>query len=323
MTDLEKVATGVMKTWNPLLSVWYHRYQPSHTEDMILPPQIKKKLNRDVESEDLKHYGLFSSSGGTGKSSLANALVRQLGGEALWVNASVDRSIDLIKKDGRLAKFAGQQSFDGKKKIIVMDEFDNCLGDLQSGFRGFIDMYGRNCIFIFTGNHIEKIIPQLLERMEVYEFEQFTKTDMVRPIYDRLSWILNNENVEFEQKDIITIINNGYPSIRNMIGNLQRFSNDGKLTFLESELDSSDAYDKIINLLSPQHYFAMIQEVNKLSSPNNMYSFLYKNADRLFPTKNYPLIIVLISKYEYQSSQSRDKHLQLSSCLSEIMNYSK
>ena len=81
-----------------------------------------------------------------------------------------------------------------------MDEFDHFSREGQAAFRGFIDEYSANCRFIFTGNYKEKIIEPLLDRLEIYDFESFSKEEMIKPIFERLCLILENENVEYVKK---------------------------------------------------------------------------------------------------------------------------
>lgn len=298
-------------------SVWYHRYTPFTIQDMILPIAMKERLQKAVKKQKLKHYGFFSNMGGLGKSALCHAIIKEVDGEALWINASIDRGIDVMRT--KIGKFASQTSFSDNAKIVIMDEFDNFSQDGQKAFRGFIDEFGTNCTFIFTGNHPEKIIPQLLQRLETYDFAEFPKAEIVKPIFNRLTFILENENVTYEQKDVLAIITTYYPSIRAMIGALDKFSEDGVLKVSESQLDVQSTYNHIIDLMAPNSYFDMITEANKLASPNNMYSFIYKNAETLFPMQNYPKIVITVAQYEFQSLQSRDKHLQLGACLTALM----
>lgn len=312
-----------MKKIDESKSVWYAKYNPHCIEDMILPVRMKDNIQKAVNSQKLKHYGLFSNMGGLGKSALCHAIIKEIDGEALWVNASKDRGINVVEAGGRIAKFAAQGSFDDKIKIVVMDEFDNFTPDGQKAFRGFIDEYGSNCTFIFTGNYKEKIIEQLLTRMEVYDFAEFPKKEMLKPIYNRLTYILENENVTYEQKDVLAVMTTFYPSIRQMIGALDQYSNDGVFSVTAEELDNQSAYSDIVKLMTPNTYFDMVLEVNKLSSPNNLYSYLYQNCDKLFPLQHYPKIIILLAKYEYESLGSREKHLQLTACLSQIMQFKK
>lgn len=309
-----------MKKIDESKSVWYKKYIPFYIEDLIIPKQMKDSISRDVKSEDIPHFGLFSSEPGTGKSSTAHAIIREIGGEALWINASMDRGIDVLR--GRIAKFASQGSFDDKIKIVVMDEFDNSANkDSQKAFRGFLDEYSENCRFIFTGNYKENIIEPLLDRLEIYDFNSFNKKEQAKPIFDRLEFILKNEGVQYEQKQLIPIINTYYPSIRSMVGALQKFSKSGTLVFNETELNDSNIFDKIMELVAPGTFLEMVAEVNKLNNPDNIYTFLYKNASKYFKKENYPSLVITIAKYQHMSSSVRDKNLNASACLTELMKF--
>ena len=144
-----------MKIIDKSKSVWYEKFKPHCIDDLIIPAQIKDKLRIYVQKQDLPNIGLFSSNPGTGKSSTAHAIIKEINGEAKWINASMEKGIDVLR--GTIAKFASQTSFDDKIKILVMDEFDHFSKDGQAAFRGFIDEFSSNCRFIFTGNYKEKI----------------------------------------------------------------------------------------------------------------------------------------------------------------------
>lgn len=306
-----------MKKIDESKSVWYKKYIPFYIDDLIIPIEMKNSISKDVKSEDIPHFGLFSSQPGTGKSSTAHAIIREIGGEALWINASMDRGIDVLR--GRIAKFASQGSFDDKIKIVVMDEFDNFLKDAQKAFRGFIDEFSENCRFIFTGNYKENIIEPLLDRLECYDFNSFNKKELAKPIFERLIFILDNENIQYDQKQLIPIINTFYPSIRSMVGTLQKFSKSGTLIYNENELNDVHIFDKIMELVSPNTFSEMVLEVNKLNSPDNMYSFLYKNAANYFKPPVYPNMVLIIAKYQHMSVSVRDKNLNLAACLTELI----
>lgn len=298
-------------------SIWYERYKPQCIDDLILPASVKAKFKGYVESQDIPAIGVFSNLPGTGKSSLANAIIKELGGEALWINASMERGIDVLR--GQIGKFASQTSFDDNIKIVVMDEFDNFSREGQAAFRGFIDEYSQNCRFIFTGNYKEKIIEPLLDRMEIYDFESFPREEMVKPIFERLVFILENEKIEFDKKDLVPIINTYYPRIRSMVGALRKFSENGKLIVKENELDDLEVFDKIMELVNRETYLKLIQAVNKLNAPDNMYSFLYKNASRYFKPEKYPNMVITVAKYQHMADSVRDKNLNLAACLTELM----
>lgn len=298
-------------------SVFYERYKPSCVEDLVLPEPIKIKLQKYADSQEIPNIGLFSSEPGTGKSSTANAIISEIGGEALWINASMEKGIDVLR--GKVAKFASQNSFDDNIKIVVMDEFDHFSKDGQAAFRGFIDEFSENCRFIFTGNYKEKIIQPLLDRLEVYDYNSFAKKDMVKPIFERLEFVLKNENIEYNPKDLVPVINTFYPRIRSMVGALQKFTEDGKFELNLNELDDVNIFDKVMQSVRMNTFNEMVVEVNKLNAPDNMYSFLYNNAGKYFKPEAYPQVVITIAKYQEMSTSVRDKNLNLAACLTELM----
>lgn len=304
-----------MKIINNKSSIFYEKYKPQCIEDLILPSDLKSKLQNNVKTQQFSHMLLASSIGGTGKSVTANAIVKEIGGEALWINASLENGIDVLR--GKIQKFASTSSFDDNIKIVVMDEFDHMSSNAMAAFRGFLDEFGTNCIFLFTCNFKEKIIEPLLTRLQVFDFNNFSKEEMVKPIFERLKFILENENIKYEPKDLIPVINTYYPSIRNMIGALQKLSNNG--LFVLQDLDDTNIYDKVMQQVGVQTYLDMIAEVNKLNAPENMYTYLYKNASKYFSQAAYPKVIVTIAKYQHMSSTVRDRNLNLAACLTELV----
>ncbi len=306
-----------MKIIDSSKSVWYERYKPACIDDLVIPQEIKTKLQTYVKTQDIPNIGLFSSNPGTGKSSTAHAIIKEIGGEALWINASMEKGIDVLR--GKVGKFASQSSFDDNIKIVVMDEFDHFSKDGQAAFRGFIDEFSANCRFIFTGNYKEKIIQPLLDRLEVYDFNAFSKEEMVKPIFERLKFILENEKVQYDPKALVPVINTYYPRIRSMVGALQKFSKDGVFKVSESELDDVNVFDKVMQWVNPSSYTEMITEVNKLNGPDNMYTYLYNNAAKYFAPQNYPNVVLIIAKYQHMSDSVRDKNLNLAACLTELM----
>jgi len=306
---------------NPRATVYFEKYKPSRVEDLIVPERILKKFQKYVTSQKLPHLGLFSSNPGTGKSSCAYAIIKEINGEALWINASLEKGIDILR--GRIQKFASQNAFDDNVKIVVMDEFDNFSGDGQKAFRGFIDEFGDNCKFIFTGNYKEKIIEPLLERLEVYDFNAFAKEEMVKPIFERLKYILENEKTQYEPKDLIPVINTYYPKIRSMVGCLQKFTSEGIFKVSESELDDLDVFDKVMELVSLSTYLDMILAINGLNAPDNMFSYLYKNAAKYFKPDSYHFVVLAIAKYQHMAIGVRDKNLNLAAALTELIKYKK
>lgn len=297
-------------------SIWYEKYKPQTIDDLLLPEELKNKLSQMTKNKDLPSIALFSSSPGTGKSCTSNAILKDLDCEALWINASLENGIDTLR--GKIQKFATTGSMDDELKYVVMDEADYLTPANQAALRGFIEEFSGNCRFIFTGNYKEKMIEPLLNRLQIFDFNNFKKEEMIKQIFDRLTFILNNEKIQYEPKDLVPVINTYYPSIRNMIGTLQKCSGTGTLKI--EDLDDANIYDTVMKVVSPSTYLDMIAEVNKLNAPDNMYSYLYKNAGKYFSPATYPKVIVTIAKYQHMSATVRDKQLNLCAALTELVS---
>lgn len=297
-------------------SIWYEKYKPQCIEDLILPEDFKDKLNKMSINKDFPNMGFFSSTPGTGKSSVCNAILKELNCEALWINGSMESGIDVLR--GKIQKFATTGSMDDELKYVIIDEADYLNSNsTQPAFRGFLDEFSDNCRFIFTGNYKEKIIEPLLTRLHCFDYDNFKKEDMIKPIFERLKFILDNESIQYDPKDLVPVINTFYPSIRNMIGTLQKCSGTGTLKI--EDLDDANVYDAVMRVVTPSTYLDMIAEVNKLNAPSNLYNFLYKNAGKYFAANNYPKVIVTIAKYQHMDSSVRDKNLNAAACLTELV----
>ena len=108
-----------------------------------------------------------------------------------------------------------------------------------------------------------------------------------------------------------------------MVGALQKFCNDGEFKAQESDLDDVHVFDSIMSVARMETYNDMIVEVNRLSAPDNFYTYIYQNAGKYFPPDKYANVVVTIAKYQEWSSNVRNKNLNLAACLTEIMSLRK
>ena len=302
--------------FNPSHTIWMEKYRPQQTEDLILPPSVKEKFMQYAKNEDIPNLGLWSHNPGTGKTSTATALIKEINGEALFINASMENGIDLLRS--KIQNFASTTAFDGKIKVVVLDEVDNLSQSAQYAFRNLIESFALNCRFILTGNFKEKMLEPLLDRLENYDFNNFSKQDLVKPMFERLKFILENEKVEYDQQDLVPIINTYYPSLRGMIGALQKLSHNGKLVVTQGALDKTDEYMQIINLIKKKDFNALINAVNDLNNPDNLYTFMFKHISE-FDKNKLPQVTMILAKYQFQSSSVRDKNLNLAACAFELL----
>lgn len=307
-------------------SIWYEKYRPKTVDEVILPPYLKDKIKGYVDSKgyNMPHLGLFSRLPGTGKSSLAKAIVADLKAEALWINASMDKGIDVLRT--KIHRFASHAPLKDSVKVVVMDEFDHFSRDGQTAFRGFIDQFGENVRFIFTGNYKENIEPALLDRMEIYDFNAFHKEDVVKLIFERLCFILNEESVTYDKKDVVEIIRTCYPRIRQMVGRLGSSIQESETgeKHLNIQLgsnigDSKEDLAQLCHLIKTKDYEGMLKKVYALGVPDHWYSTLGTSLDSFVQPSQKLNAIIILAKYQVMSQQAKDRHLNLAGCISEIM----
>lgn len=116
-------------------------------------------------------------------------------------------------------------SFSGGRKYVIIDEADYLnANSVQEALRNFMEEYSKNCGFILTCNFANKIIDPLKSRCSVIEFKipKEQKTFMV--VYKRCKEILDNENVEYDNKLLAEVVKKFFPDNRRVLNELQRYS---------------------------------------------------------------------------------------------------
>lgn len=298
-------------------SIWYEKYKPTKLEDMIIPANLRNDAQKWIAAGAIPNLGLWSVAPGLGKSSLATVLVNELDCEALWINASLEKGIDTLRS--KIKSFAERSSFDGKIKIVVMDECDNLTPDAQASFRAFLDESSKNCRFIFTGNYKTKLIEPLIDRLVNIEFAEFNVGDVAQETFARCRMILDKEGIEYNPRDVATVAITLYPQMRKIITCLQLMSKDGKFV-LDKEL-INDANSKIGEVIYSKDFEKIYTYINELSAPDTIYSYLYANFASIFEKVDElhkAQIIITLGKYQEMSASVRDKYLNACACLVEI-----
>lgn len=302
--------------------VLFEKYKPLTLDELVIPETLRVKIRGYLEGDgyNLPHLGLFSRQPGTGKSSLAKIIINTLEAECIWINASKERSIDTLR--GKIQMFCSQKPLRDTIKIVVMDEFDNFSIDGQSAFRGFLDEFTDDVRFIFTGNYTAKILEPLLNRMTVYEFDNFSRQEILPQIAHRLKYILDSEGIAYEKADLVSIVKDKYPSIRAMIGAIDRYSVNGELKYQQESFQ--DQYNAIIEGIREQNFDVVRSKCYSMEAVDPFYSYVAEHMDGLkIPKKNHINVAIILGKYSYQSSTVRDKHLNLLACVAELFDQFK
>lgn len=204
---------------------WVDEYAPETVEQCILPARIKKTFSEFVKQKSFPNL-LLVGGAGTGKTSIAKALCKDLDLEDTLINASKDRNLSLI---GRLETICGSESLSDRPKVIILDEADGLNPQsAQPALRGLIEQFPF-VRFILTANYKNRILEPIQSRMATVEFNilESEREDMMLQLIMRLFDILKNENVKFDRKVVAELVKKFYPDNRRIINSLERYSAGG------------------------------------------------------------------------------------------------
>lgn len=303
--------------------IYAEKYRPKTIDDMILPNKLLLKIKEWIDKKEICN-SVFFGGPGNGKTSLATAIANAVSSSILTVNASKETGIDLIRT--KVVSFATSVSFDDKIKIIILSEADGLGADPQRAIRDIIDENSQNCRFILTCNYTDRLIEPVMTRLTPINFDKEfaeNKVELGKKILDRLELILQNENVEYQTKDLKQLISLYYPSVREMLINLQNsvIEENGTKTLRIDEklLESSIKYKDLVLALKNKDFMKARKEITAILSHNGFYQYLYRNIDKVFNEDSIQQAIIAIQHYYDMSSRSRDTELCLSALCAQLI----
>ena len=291
--------------------LWVQKYRPKNVDELILPEDIKNTLISFVAQGSLPNFLFHSQSGGTGKTSAALAIAHQLNLEVMMINASEERSIDVIRT--KMTDFCSAMSMDGRRKMLILDEADHLPDLSQNALRNFFEKFSSNCSFVMTANQAQRIIAPLQSRCAVVEFKfpKEEKPKLAGEFYQRICQILENENIEYDKKLIQHAIVHFFPDFRRCINELQRYSASGTL----SEKILSNVQNDSISALLESIENKKFQAVRKFileswhGTEQELYRALYEELMKKAKSESIPDIILILSKYGFESTFAVDKEI--------------
>lgn len=228
-----------MAKFNPKNYVWTEKYRPTKVSEMV--GEFKQKILKYLEKpEEIPHFLFFSKTPGTGKTTLAKAIINELGCDYLILNSSDDRKIEVVRE--KVKEFSiTKSSKEGMRRAVFLDEFDGMLKASQEALRNVMETYSKNVFFILTCNNINKVIEPLKSRCKVIPFAYPDKDE----IEQYLAYICEQEQMNYKSEGIKELIKSNYPSIRNCVITLQDLKIDNKDVTPENVKPVNELFDEM------------------------------------------------------------------------------
>ena len=301
--------------------LWVERYRPKKIADAILPPELKKIFQTFVDQKNIPNL-ILSGPAGVGKTTVAKAMLEELGCDYIVINGSMNGNIDTLRNE--IANFASAVSLTGGRKYVILDEADYLnTNSTQPALRNFMEEFSRNCGFILTCNYKNRILPALQSRCAMVDFDIPTdsKPKMAGQFYKRVVDILGKENVKFEAPVVAEVIKKHFPDWRRVLNELQRYSATGAIDsgILTSFKDMS--IRDLFAAMKARSYDDVRRWVHDNSDQDQsaVFQAVFDSAEEYVEKKAIPELIVIIADYQYKAAFVANHEINLLAFLVETM----
>ena len=294
------------------MDLFVEKYRPQDLDNFIGDSTVRDKVQEYITEGTLQNLLLFGPAG-TGKTSLAKLIVKQLDADHLYINASDERGIDTIRD--KIIPFASSIGFNGLK-IIILDESDYLTPQAQATLRNVIETFSTSCRFIFTCNYLDRIISPLQSRCVAFGIIPPSKKEVGQHILQ----ICEKEKINYTKEDLGQIIITHYPDIRKILNTVQGSIKGGKLVLDSKSLINTDFENKVVAALKNK---AKLNDIRQIIADSGAQQFeslfrcLYDNVEEY--TTNIGEAIVIISQYQYEYSFVIDKEICVAAMLNKLL----
>ena len=301
--------------------LWVEKYRPSKISDTILTDDLKKTFQTFVDEGYIPNL-LLSGGPGVGKTTVAKAMLDEIGATYMMINGSEESGIDVLRN--KIKNFASTVSMDGKRKFVILDEADYLNPQsTQPALRGFMEEFHKNCGFILTCNFKNRIIEPLHSRCSVVEFKIPTsdKPKLAGQFFKRVTDILTTEGIQFEPKVVAGVVEKHFPDWRRVLNELQRYSASGAIDSGILVNVSETNMNDLVSFLKDKDFKSIRKWVanNMDNDPTQVYRKIYDTLYEQIEPSTVPHLVLSVADYQYKSAFVADQEINMLAFMIEVM----
>ena len=301
--------------------LWCEKYRPRSVKDTVLPQSLQAVFQKFVDDKQIPNL-LLTGRAGTGKTTVARAMLEELGCDYIIINGSMNGNIDTLRND--IQNFASSISLAGGRKYVILDEADYLnANSTQPALRNFMEEFSKNCGFILTCNYPNRIIKELHSRCSVVPFTipSTEKPKLAAKFFRRVIDILSTEQVQAEPKAVAAVVEKHFPDFRRTLNELQRYAATGAIdsgilvNVQEENIKQLAEYMKVKDFTNVRKWVVDNIDIE----PNVLYRKFYDTASDFFKKSSIPQLILILAQYQYKQAFVADSEINVVACMTEIM----
>lgn len=298
-------------------TLWIEKYRSETLEQYIGNDAIKDRIATCIASNDIPHF-IFAGSAGTGKTTLAKLIVRNIQCDYLYLNASDENGIDVIRD--KVKGFASTSTFK-PLKVVILDEADFLTQPAQAALRNLIEEYSITTRFILTCNYVERLIEPLQSRCELHMLKPPSKGDVARHICTN---ILDVEGITYEMKDVAKVINELYPDVRSIIKVLQSNIKGSNLVITMLDDNWCKPLVEILKKREKNAWYQVRQLVadSQVDDFQTAYRHMFDNLSE-FSYGHDAELSVILDDFIWRAGVVPDKEINFAACIAKILETNK
>jgi replication factor C small subunit len=313
--------------------MWIEKYRPKALNEVFNQKETITGIKALLKTPATMPHLLFAGPPGTGKSTVALCIARQLMGDGfrklvLELNASDERGIGVVRE--RIKGFSQiiQSAPSGVQfGLVILDECDEMTKDAQTALRRIMETASRTCRFILICNYQSGIIEPIQSRCSIFRFRQLDEADAS----GYLEKICKAEKIEADSKALTRILELSDGDLRRAVNFLQvaaTSSKDGRLQLSNLKGFLPETQSELVSSmlkLALQGEFIKARDV--------MYELMGKygvSGREIIRTANREIsripefdenqvqIIRTLGEYDFRLTQGANEDIQLSAMLAQI-----